>query len=370
MDLPWQIPTALPWDLPMELLPPLCCSATSSPKFPWRKKPGCSLSKRSVPRTPDGASWMRDPHRRPSYAVGASTSQRKAGPGGAAGGTGHAEPRLPPPPLGTPPHPQHHQHRGLCPGRPQGVRRGAQRPERPGRVPRAARVPTLPHHLPGPPPLQHLQLSPSLPCRTIYRVVYRQRHRQLPEPTASCCPGWSRANGHTLGCNRALCWEPCQNGGSCAFPGRCSCPPGWTGRACQTDVDECASQSHGCSQLCINTAGSFHCACRDGFSLAADGKGCQPLLPAAGTDTSSQAGPSSEMKEEMEDLRSRVEALEQKLQLVLAPFHNLMPPEDVGADPISRLSHSLQQLDRIDSLSEQISFLEERLETCSCKNEL
>lgn len=56
----------------------------------------------------------------------------------------------------------------------------------------------------------------------------------------------------------------------------------------------------------------------------------------------------------------------QKLQLVLAPFHNLMPPEDVGADPISRLSHSLQQLDRIESLSEQISFLEERLETCEC----
>lgn len=53
---------------------------------------------------------------------------------------------------------------------------------------------------------------------------------------------------------------------------------------------------------------------------------------------------------------------------MLAPFHNLIPsaPEDVGADPISRLSHSLQQLDRIDSLSEQISFLEERLETCKC----
>uniref|UniRef100_A0A8C3Y8Z8 EGF like domain multiple 7 n=1 Tax=Catharus ustulatus TaxID=91951 RepID=A0A8C3Y8Z8_CATUS len=193
--------------------------------------------------------------------------------------------------------------------------------------------------------------------RTIYRVAYRQRYRQVPEPTASCCPGWSRANGHTLGCNRALCWEPCQNGGSCAFPGRCSCPPGWTGRACQTDVDECASQSHGCSQLCINTAGSFHCACQDGFSLAL-------LL----TDIPSVTfpGASSEMKEEMQELRSRVEALEQKLQLVLAPFHNLMLPEDVGADPISRLSHSLQQLDRIDSLSEQISFLEERLETCKC----
>ncbi|NXX14981.1 EGFL7 protein, partial [Podargus strigoides] len=204
--------------------------------------------------------------------------------------------------------------------------------------------------------------------RTIYRVAYRQAYRQLPQPVASCCPGWSRANSHTLSCNRAVCWVPCQNGGSCTFPGRCACPLGWVGQACQTDVDECAGQSHGCSQLCINTAGSYHCACRDGFSLAADDKTCQPAVPPPEPETFSQAGPPSEMKEEMQELKSRVEALEQKLQLVLAPFHNLMPsaPEDVGADPISRLSHSLQQLDRIDSLSEQISFLEERLETCKC----
>ncbi|XP_051492228.1 epidermal growth factor-like protein 7 isoform X1 [Apus apus] len=205
--------------------------------------------------------------------------------------------------------------------------------------------------------------------RTIYRVAYRQVIQELPQPVASCCPGWSRANSYALGCNRALCWVPCQNGGSCTFPGRCACPPGWTGRACQTDVDECASQSHGCAQLCINTAGSYRCACRDGFGLAANHKACQPLVPAP-EPPFSQAVLPTEMKDEMKDLKSRVEALEQKLQLVLAPF--LMPsvPEDVGTDPISRLSHSLQQLDRIDSLSEQISFLEERLETCSCKNEL
>ncbi|NXG46922.1 EGFL7 protein, partial [Psilopogon haemacephalus] len=204
--------------------------------------------------------------------------------------------------------------------------------------------------------------------RTIYRVAYRQTYRQLPQSMASCCPGWSRADNHALSCNRALCWMPCQNGGSCTFPGRCACPPGWTGRACQTDVDECAGQSHGCHQLCINTAGSYHCACQDGFSLAADHKACQPLLPAPEPETFNHAGPHSEMKEEMKALTSRVEALEQKLQLVLAPFHDLMPsaPEDVGTDPLSRLSHSLQQLDRIESLSEQISFLEERLETCKC----
>ncbi|NWH82621.1 EGFL7 protein, partial [Piaya cayana] len=135
-----------------------------------------------------------------------------------------------------------------------------------------------------------------------------------------------------------------------------------------SDVDECARQSHGCSQLCINTPGSFHCSCWDGFSLTADDKTCQLVGPVPEPDTFSQAGPPSEMREEMQELKSRVEVLEEKLQLVLAPFHNLMPsaPEDVGTDPISRLSHSLQQLDRIDSLSEQISFLEERLETCKC----
>ncbi|XP_061208386.1 epidermal growth factor-like protein 7 isoform X2 [Neopsephotus bourkii] len=176
--------------------------------------------------------------------------------------------------------------------------------------------------------------------RTIYRVAYRQVYRELPQPVASCCPGWSRADGHPLSCNR--------------------------------DVDECAGQSHGCSQLCLNTAGSFQCACRDGFSLAADRRSCQPLVPAPEPGAFSHAGPPSEVKEEVEELRSRVEALEQKLELVLAPFHNLMPsvPEDVGADPISRLSHSLQQLDRIESLSEQISFLEERLETCECLEHL
>lgn len=57
-----------------------------------------------------------------------------------------------------------------------------------------------------------------------------------------------------------------------------------------SDVDECASQSHGCHQLCINTAGSYRCACRDGFSLAADHKACQPLGPVLEPETFSQAG--------------------------------------------------------------------------------
>ncbi|XP_038012283.1 epidermal growth factor-like protein 7 isoform X2 [Motacilla alba alba] len=41
--------------------PPLCRSTSSSPELPWRKKPRCSISKGSLPRTPDGAPWVRDP---------------------------------------------------------------------------------------------------------------------------------------------------------------------------------------------------------------------------------------------------------------------------------------------------------------------
>lgn len=56
----------------------------------------------------------------------------------------------------------------------------------------------------------------------------------------------------------------------------------------------------------------------------------------------------------------------QKLQLVLAPFSSVYPLSlDEGvSEKTTLLSHSFQQLDRIDSLSEQIGFLEERLGTC------
>lgn len=56
----------------------------------------------------------------------------------------------------------------------------------------------------------------------------------------------------------------------------------------------------------------------------------------------------------------------QKLQLALAPFSSFFPLSlDEGlSEKTTLLSHSFQQLDRIDSLSEQIGFLEERLGTC------
>lgn len=43
-----------------------------------------------------------------------------------------------------------------------------------------------------------------------------------------------------------------------------------------SDVDECSGK-HPCVQRCVNTAGSYRCACGDGFRLAADGHSCQTL---------------------------------------------------------------------------------------------
>ncbi|XP_069330911.1 epidermal growth factor-like protein 7 isoform X4 [Eulemur rufifrons] len=153
--------------------------------------------------------------------------------------------------------------------------------------------------------------------RTIYRTAYRHSPGPAPaRPRYACCPGWKRTRGLPGACGAAVCQPPCQNGGSCVQPGHCRCPAGWQGDTCQSGVD-------------------------------------------------------SAVKEEVRRLQSRVDLLEEKLQLLLAPLHSLASQalEHGLPDPGSLLAHSLQQLGRIDSLSEQISFLEEQLGSCSCKKE-
>lgn len=219
--------------------------------------------------------------------------------------------------------------------------------------------------------------------KTTYSLAYRQVSRiaSAAHFYPDCCPGWRRFHSHN--CNQALCAEPCVNGGTCLKPNKCACPPGWTGHQCQTDVDECGGRQP-CAQLCVNTAGSYRCACRDGFRLAGDGRSCHqlPSPPPAPAPTQSgeaaagghaDAGASfslaENVTEEVQSLRNRVELLEKKLQLVLEPFSSLFPPplDESFPEKTTLLSHSFRQLDRIDSLSEQVGFLEERIGTCSCQ---
>ena len=40
------------------------------------------------------------------------------------------------------------------------------------------------------------------------------------------------------------------------------------------DTNECLLNNGGCSQLCTNTIGSYHCFCRDGYQLNVNGIDC------------------------------------------------------------------------------------------------
>ncbi|XP_077594280.1 epidermal growth factor-like protein 7 [Stigmatopora nigra] len=165
--------------------------------------------------------------------------------------------------------------------------------------------------------------------KTAYRVAYRQVSRlsSFSEVYPECCQGWRRF--HSLNCNQ--------------------------------DVDECHN-GHPCAHLCVNTYGSFRCECRPGFVLAEDARGCRRLV----APTPSSGVIPGNVTEEMQSLKERVELLEKKLQVALAPYSSDFQEEALENSP-TLLSHSFRQLDRIDSLSEQIGFLEERLGSCSCQ---
>lgn len=57
---------------------------------------------------------------------------------------------------------------------------------------------------------------------------------------------------------------------TCPAPPQCRCHPGFRlkddGKTC-VDVDECTT-TYPCTQRCINTHGSFHCLCVEGYQLS------------------------------------------------------------------------------------------------------
>ena len=47
------------------------------------------------------------------------------------------------------------------------------------------------------------------------------------------------------------------------------------------DINECLMNNGGCSQICINTNGSFMCSCLTGYSLSIDNTTCQGMCGSA-----------------------------------------------------------------------------------------
>lgn len=44
--------------------------------------------------------------------------------------------------------------------------------------------------------------------------------------------------------------------------------------AIPTDKDECEELNGGCQQTCVDTLGSYHCECSEGFRIHADAHTC------------------------------------------------------------------------------------------------
>ncbi|GIY09936.1 epidermal growth factor-like protein 8, partial [Caerostris extrusa] len=145
---------------------------------------------------------------------------------------------------------------------------------------------------------------------------------------------------------KAICREECQNGGTCTKPDHCSCPSGWTGKTCSSDIDECSRRKGHCDHECVNTAGSFRCLCKAGFTLREDGKTCEKI-----NTTRKERELDAEIITKLEVMQKRLDALEE--------WQNQMLKREKD-----EARH--QRDDQINSLSDQIAILEERLEECSC----
>ncbi|KAF7215740.1 epidermal growth factor-like protein 6 isoform X1 [Nothobranchius furzeri] len=82
-----------------------------------------------------------------------------------------------------------------------------------------------------------------------------------------CCYGWKKNN-------KGQCEAQCEHGckhGECVGPNKCKCFPGYTGKTCNQDLNECGLKPRPCEHRCMNTHGSYMCYCLNGYMLMPDG---------------------------------------------------------------------------------------------------
>ncbi|XP_035828764.1 epidermal growth factor-like protein 7 [Aplysia californica] len=208
-----------------------------------------------------------------------------------------------------------------------------------------------------------------------YRTVFRMQIRaQLVQ---GCCPGWEKRNPEDKHCLKPVCKNECEHG-KCVGPELCMCDAGYSGRQCQIELDECTGR-HKCQHKCINTIGSYECACHDGFKLADDKLSCNLCL--------SCIGEFQEMQRQLQNLTQKIENLEEEKHLLESNLTSAVsqyeeavsafqakepptqtPPPDTTTSIYGPYMMDHMPLDRLASLSEQISILEERMADCMCNN--
>ncbi|XP_004401944.1 PREDICTED: nephronectin isoform X7 [Odobenus rosmarus divergens] len=88
-----------------------------------------------------------------------------------------------------------------------------------------------------------------------------------------CCWGWAR---RSWGQCQPVCRPQCKHG-ECIGPDKCKCHPGYAGKTCSQDLNECGLKPRPCKHRCMNTYGSYKCYCLNGYMLMPDGS-CSSAL--------------------------------------------------------------------------------------------
>uniref|UniRef100_A0A0P6JKY0 Nephronectin n=1 Tax=Heterocephalus glaber TaxID=10181 RepID=A0A0P6JKY0_HETGA len=99
-----------------------------------------------------------------------------------------------------------------------------------------------------------------------------------------CCWGWTRRSWGQcqpfyvlrqriarIRCQlQAVCHPQCKHG-ECVGPNKCKCHPGYAGKTCSQDLNECGLKPRPCKHRCMNTLGSYKCYCLSGHMPMPDG---------------------------------------------------------------------------------------------------
>lgn len=217
--------------------------------------------------------------------------------------------------------------------------------------------------------------------QTAYRTVFHMQIRT--SVVQGCCPGWQQSSPSDSSCSEPVCSNPCQNGGQCVAPDICQCPEGWRGSHCEQDVDECAGQNE-CQQVCQNLPGSFECSCQDGFKIADDKVSCRICLSclsefkAMQTTIETLTYRVDELETEKDSLLSNLTSMTHQYEEMMehmqaaqaatttAPGMSSSDKPEYGQMNFGS-SNIMHSFDRMASLSNQISLLEEKMADCTCE---
>ncbi|VDD83908.1 unnamed protein product [Mesocestoides corti] len=93
-----------------------------------------------------------------------------------------------------------------------------------------------------------------------------------------CREGYRISSSDPRRCEPITCEPSCIKGQGFCHKGVCECRTGYTGKACERDIDECSEGKHDCQHRCINRVGSFECVCNKGYRpVPTDSSRCEPL---------------------------------------------------------------------------------------------